>query len=107
MNAPQPAWTLQDLKSALEQSASFSDGEITCTVNPAQPDVLEVQLHSAGEITLFMNVGETQILTSTVLWPREAQDDTAAFEAMMLRNHKKLLPLWALYIDDVDGREYY
>ncbi|WP_422374413.1 YjfI family protein [Roseibium sp.] len=107
MNAPQTAWTLQDLKSALEQSSSFSDGEITCTVSPDQPDVLEVQLHSAGEIILYMNVGETQILTSTVLWPRDAQDDPAAFEAMMLRNHKKLLPLCALSIDDVDGREYY
>jgi len=107
MNASQTAWTLQDLKSALEQSSSFSEGEITCAVSPDQPDVLEVQLHSAGEITLFMNVGETQILTSTVLWPRDAQDDAAAFEAMMLRNHKKLLPLCALSIDEVGGREYY
>ncbi|MBO6510850.1 MAG: DUF2170 family protein [Roseibium sp.] len=103
----QPTWTLQGLKSALEQSDSFAGDEISCTISAAQPDVLEVQLRSAGEITLFMTVGETQILTTTVLWPRDLQDDAAAFEAMMLRNHKKLLPLCALSIDNVDGREYY
>jgi len=107
MNEPQTPWTLEALKTALEQSASFSDGEISCTLSADQPDVMEVQLRSAGEITLFMAAGESQILTSTVLWPREAQDDPAAFEAMMLRNHKKLLPLCALSIDMIDGREYY
>jgi uncharacterized protein len=107
MNAQQTTWTLQELKRALEQSDSFAGGDISCAVSSTQPDVLEVQLRSAGEITLFMTVGDTQILTTTVLWPRDQQDDATAFEAMMLRNHKKLLPLCALSIDDVDGREYY
>ncbi|QFT34660.1 DUF2170 family protein [Roseibium porphyridii] len=107
MNARQTPWTLQELKDALEASESFAEGEISCKINEAQSDVLEVQLRSAGEITLFMALGETQILTSTVLWPRDAQDNPGAFEAMMLRNHKKLLPLCALSIDMIDGREYY
>jgi hypothetical protein len=107
MNAEQPTWTLEALKEALEQSESFAGDEISCTVSKSQPDVLEVQLQSAGELTLFMTVGDSQILTSAVLWPRDQQDDPAAFEAMMLRNHKKLLPLCALSIDNIDGREYY
>jgi uncharacterized protein len=107
MSTRQSPWTLAELKEALEQSGSFAAGEISCTVSSDQAGVLEVQLHSAGEITLFMVVGETQILTSTVLWPCDAQEDPASFEAMMLRNHKKLLPLCALSIDMIDGREYY
>ncbi len=107
MNARQTPWTLQELKEALENSSSFAEGEVSCEVSAMQPDVLEVRLHSAGEITLFMTVGDLQILTTTVLWPRAQQDDPAAFEAMMLRNHKKLLPLCALSIDNVGGEEYY
>ncbi|MET1413315.1 DUF2170 family protein [Roseibium sp. HPY-6] len=107
MSAHQTPWSLHELKEALEKSASFGENEIRCTVNEVQPDVLEVQLQSAGEITLYMTLGETQILTSVVLWPRALQDDPVAFEAMMLRNHKKLLPLCALSIDDIDGEEYY
>ncbi|CTQ61393.1 MAG: DUF2170 family protein [Roseibium album] len=107
MSARQIPWTLHELKEALERSASFAENEVHCALSETQPDVLEVQLRSAGEITLFLTVGETQILTTTVLWPRDLQDDPAAFEAMMLRNHKKLLPLCALSIDEVDGKEYY
>ncbi|MEM5581447.1 DUF2170 family protein [Roseibium sp. AS2] len=107
MTARQTPWTLQELKEALEQSASFGGDEISCALSVEQSDVLEVRLGSAGGIALFVTVGETQILTSTVLWPRQDQDDPAAFEAMMLRNHKKLLPLCALSIDLIDGREYY
>jgi hypothetical protein len=107
MSTRQSPWTLAELKEALEQSDSFGEGEIGCVISPDQPGVLEVQLQSAGGITLFMVVSETQILTSTVLWPCDAQDDPASFEAMMLRNHKKLLPLCALSIDKIDGREYY
>ncbi len=107
MIARQTAWTLQDLKDELEASESFSAGEIACRISNMQSDVMEVQLNSAGGITLFLAVGETQILTSTVLWPCRLQDDRAAFEAMMLRNHKKLLPLCALSIDLIDGEEYY
>lgn len=107
MNARQTPWTLAELKEALASSDSFAQGEISCTISKEQPDVLEVRLVSAGEIALFLTVGETQILTTTVLWPRDQQDDPAAFEAMMLRNHKKLLPLCALSIDVVDGRDYY
>ena len=50
---------------------------------------------------------EAQIITTTVLWPRAAQDDPAAFEAMMLRSHKIHLPLCALSIDTINGEEYY
>lgn len=107
MSARTIPWTLEELKLALTQSSSFPKGEITCTTIDEQPDVMEVKLGSAGEISLFMTLGETQILTSTVLWARDEQDNPTAFEAMMLRNHKKLLPLCALAIDTVDGREYY
>ncbi len=107
MNARQTPWTLLELKEALQTSETFGPNEVSCHVSEAQSDVMEVRLGSAGEITLFMTVGDTQILTSTILWPRSRQDDPAAFEAMMLRNHKKLLPLCALSIDVVDGEEYY
>lgn len=107
MSGQQTPWTLHDLKEALEQSDSFGQDEISCHISDTQHDVLEVCLRSAGEITLFVTVGEMQILTTTALWPCDRQDDSAAFEGMMLRNHKKLLPLCALSIDVIDGREYY
>ena len=98
------AWTAAGLHEALDGATSetgISSHQI------AQTDVLEVTLSGAGDFVLHVNVGETQILTSAVLWARDEQVDPEGFEAMMLRSHKSLLPLCALSIDQIDGREYY
>lgn len=105
MSEVNQVWTLDSLKTELEKSPAFEPGEIT--VKQSGQDVLEITLESVGQITLYMTVSEHQILTSVLLWPRENQDDAPAFETMMLRNHKKLLPLCALAIENIGGRDYY
>lgn len=97
-------WTVASLKAALEENGQ--DGGIRCAAVEGA-EVLEVTLAEAGDFLLHVSVGEEQILSSAILWPRDAQDDPAGFEAMMLRSHKSLLPLCALSIDVIDGREYY
>ena len=105
MSESKSSWTLERLKTALTTEGAFDSDEISVEKNGA--DILEITFETAGQITLFMSVGENQILTTTLLWPRDAQEDTEAFELMMLRNHKKLLPLCALAIEQIDGRDYY
>lgn len=97
-------WTVASLKTALEETGHWSG--IRCAA-AGGADVLEVTLEDAGDFVLHVSIGEKQILSSAILWPRDAQEDPAAFEAMMLRSHKALLPLCALSIDVIDGREYY
>ncbi|MBO9395097.1 DUF2170 family protein [Shimia sp. R9_2] len=97
-------WTVASLKAALEENGK--DGGISCAAADGA-SVLEVTLAGSGDFLLHVSVGEKQILTSAILWPRDAQEDSAGFEAMMLRSHKSLLPLCALSIDVIDGREYY
>ncbi|MEP4198811.1 MAG: DUF2170 family protein [Aliishimia sp.] len=98
------AWTATELQDALNSASS--DTGVKCQ-QLGDTNVLEVTLSEAGDFVLHVNVGETQILTSAVLWARDEQADPDAFEAMMLRSHKSLLPLCALSIDQIDGREYY
>lgn len=97
-------WTVASLKAALEENGQ--DSGIRCATASGS-EVLEVTLVNSGDFQLHVSVGEEQILSSAILWPRDAQDDPARFEAMMLRSHKSLLPLCALSIDVIDGREYY
>ncbi|WP_299292559.1 DUF2170 family protein [uncultured Tateyamaria sp.] len=104
MTESEVSWTTRSLADALirlDQGKGFSINHIEDT------DVLEVSVATAGDFVLHVAVGAAQILTSAILWPRDAQDDPEAFESMMLRNHKALLPLCALSIDKVDGREFY
>lgn len=97
-------WTVASLKAALEENGR--DSGIRCAAIDGA-EVLEITLEDAGDFQLHVSVGEEQILSSAILWPRDAQEDPAGFEAMMLRSHKSLLPLCALSIDVIDGREYY
>lgn len=107
MDAVATPWTVNSLKEALETSGDLLPGELSCEIKPEAQGVLEVDVEAAGNIRLFVAVNGEQIITTTVLWPRDEQDDPAAFEAMMLRTHKNLLPLCALSIDRVGDREYY
>lgn len=93
--------SLADAIKASDAAASFA------VVQLEGSDVLEVIVKDAGDFALHVAVGEAQILTSAILWARDEQDDPSAFEAMMLRSHKALLPLCALSIDIIDGREFY
>ena len=98
------AWTAAGLHDALKGAPSGTGMD---SQQVADTNVLEVTLSEVGDFVLHVNVGETQILTSAVLWARDEQIDPESFEAMMLRNHKALLPLCALSIDQIDGREFY
>ena len=100
-------WTIETLKTAIEAHGSLLPGEFSCQISQGADSVLEVGVEAAGDVQLYVAIQEAQIITTTILWPRAAQDDPAAFEAMMLRSHKIHLPLCALSIDTINGEEYY
>lgn len=100
-----PTWTVASLKAAIDALANTA--EISCSVGEGGEGVLEVTLAAAGDMVLYVMPGETQILTTAILWPRSAQENPEDFEAMMLRSHKMLLPLSAISIDQIDGEEFY
>ena len=100
-------WTIESLKQALEDSGELLPGEFVCTISQGVERVLDVTVSAAGDIRLFVAIHGEQIITTTILWPRDEQDDPEAFEAMMLRAHKVYMPLAALSVDMIDGREYY
>lgn len=100
-------WTVTGLKDAIAATDLVEPGEFTLEVVPGAEPVLMVKLPELGDLDLFVSISGEQILTSVLLWPRDSQAEPEAFEAMMLRNHKKYLPLSALGITTVDGREWY
>jgi len=104
MTETEALWTAESLTEAI----GALDPELGLSARQLDgSDVLEVTVAAAGDFVLHVAVGDAQILTSALLWPRDAQDDPDAFESMMLRTHKALLPLCALSIDLVEGREFY
>jgi len=100
-------WTFRTLKQALETSEGLLPGEFDLAILEGASEVLEVAVDAAGGVQLFVAVEGEHIMTSTILWSREQQQDPEAFEALMLRKHKVLLPLSALAIETIGGREYY
>ncbi len=106
MAQPVSQWTASSLLDALKASADIS-GEMDFVAAPEAQDVFEVHMKGAGDIVLFVVVSPAQITTTTVLWERDALEDPEAFEALMLRSHRTLMPLSALSIDKIGDREYH
>ena len=100
-------WRVDTLKDALESGDRTEDGEMALDIIPGAEPVLRVRMQELGDLQLFVSVSGEQVLTSVLLWPCDDQDDPNGFEAMMLRNHKRHLPLAALGITAIDGREWY
>jgi len=69
-------------------------------------DVLRVDMHEHGELSVFLGVAGEQIVASTLLWPVAEMDDPAAFNHFLLKA-QKLVPLSNFAITEVEGREYY
>lgn len=100
-------WNLQGLKEAIEQSDFVAEGEFVLEIIEGAEPVMVVRVPELGDLELFLSVNGEQIITSVLLWPCEDQEERAAFEGMMLRNHKKYLPLSALGITEIYGKEWY
>ncbi len=100
-------WTLDGLKAAIEQSSLVEGGEFELEIIQGADPVMVVGMNELGGLELFLSICGEQILTSVLLWPCNSQDEPTAFEAMMLRNHKKYLPLSALGITAIHGEEWY
>ncbi|WP_068088164.1 DUF2170 family protein [Polycladidibacter stylochi] len=107
MSEPVPHWTASSLAKALEVSGQITSEEMEISNPDKTDDVFEVRMKAAGDTLLFIVVSEEQITTTTVLWAREEMSDPNAFEALMLRSHRALMPLSALSIGQIGEREYY
>ncbi|KZL14846.1 DUF2170 family protein [Pseudovibrio sp. Ad37] len=99
-------WTASSLLEALKSAAGLSE-EMEFVAAPEAQDVFEVHMKSIGDVVLFVVVSTAQITTTTVLWDRDELEDPEAFEALMLRSHRTLMPLSALSIEKIGDREYH
>ena len=97
-------WTTSSLHQSL---SDFTEGGELSNVEISEGSAISLRVAGAGDFQIYICVGEGQILTSALLWPRDMQEDPTAFESLMLRSHKTLLPLCALSIDVIDGQEFY
>ncbi|SFK32035.1 hypothetical protein SAMN04488518_10470 [Pseudovibrio ascidiaceicola] len=107
MAQPVSHWTASSLVEALQASPEISSEEMEFVAAPETKDVFEVHMKSAGDVVLFVVVSAAQITTTTILWGRDELDDPQAFEALMLRSHRTLMPLSALSIGKIGDREYH
>ncbi len=94
------AWTVPALR---EQLPGAMEGEITLS---GEGETLIATFPDAGGLNVVMTVSGEQILASTLLWPRDEQDEPHAFEEHALRIHK-LLPLSTFGITTLGGRDWY
>ena len=107
MQVVETPWSVTSLKAALEETDIVIPGEFTIAISEGADRVLEVEVSGAGGLIVYLAVEGEQIISTTVLWSRDEQEEPEAFEAMMLRSHKVFMPLCSLGIDLVDGKEYY
>lgn len=107
MDAVSTPWNIESLKIALENSDDLAVGEFSLSIDEGAQKVLEVGVEPAGGLVVYISIEGEQVISTTVLWPCDEQEDSKAFEAMMLRKHKVFMPLCALSIENIGGREYY
>ena len=100
-------WTTESLCRALAESEAAVEGTIRVEMVAGVDPGMLITMVEFGDLPLLMSVSGSQILVDTLLWPVDEVNDTAAFNALILKTHK-LLPLSTFGIrQGPDGREYY
>ncbi len=100
-------WTTESLCGALAESEAAVEGTIRVEMVAGVDPGMLITMVEFGDLPLLMSVSGSQILVDTLLWPVDEVNDTAAFNALILKTHK-LLPLSTFGIrQGPDGREYY
>ncbi len=100
-------WTTESLCRALAESEAAVEGTIRVEMVAGVDSGMLITMVEFGDLPLLMSVSGSQILVDTLLWPVDEVNDTAAFNALILKTHK-LLPLSTFGIrQGPDGREYY
>ena len=107
MSGIDAAWTLESLQTALKKSELLEKTEFAIDEIAGATPVLRVRQEHLGDLDTFISINGEQIVSSVLLWPRDQQDEPEKFEAMMLRCHKKYLPLSALSVTTVGNTEWY
>jgi uncharacterized protein YjfI (DUF2170 family) len=100
-------WTTEALLEALAQSSVAIEGGIEVSlVEGTDPGIL-VTMREFGDLPRLMSVSGSQIIVDTLLWPVNEVEDSAGFNAMILKTHK-LFPLSTFgIVAGPDGRDYY
>ena len=101
-------WDLGGLASALAGSDEAASGAMTVSfIDGADAaGVVQVTLHSCGDLTVVVGVAALEIQASVLLDPVASIPNNAAFEHNLLRANK-LLPLSTFGITEVGGVEHY
>lgn len=100
-------WTTKTLYDAIVGMNVITPAEATVEVVSGADPVVRFVMHEVGDLVVYVSVSGEQIVTSTLLWPRSQQENPVEFEGMMLRNHKKYLPLASLGIVSLANEEWY
>ena len=100
-------WTTESLCEALAQSEPAQEEAFEVElIEGTDPGIL-ITMSEFGDLPLLMSVSGSQIIVDTLLWPVEDVNDSASFNAMILKTHK-LFPLSTFGIQTgSDGKEYY
>jgi uncharacterized protein len=101
-------WDIGGLASALAGSDEALRGTMSVSFIPGTEGtgVIQVTLHSCGDLGIVVGVAELEIQASVVLDPVSEVPNNAAFEHNLLRANK-LLPLSTFGITEINGTEHY
>jgi uncharacterized protein len=97
-------WDAGGLAVALAGTDGVAGGDMT--VSFRAEGVIEVTLHSCGDLAVVVGVEGKEIQASVLLDPVDAVREPAAFQNRLLRANK-LLPLSTFGITEVGGRSHY
>jgi uncharacterized protein YjfI (DUF2170 family) len=101
-------WDIGGLASALAASDEAVGGTMSASFIPGTggASVIQVALHSFGDLMVVVGVSDLEIQASVLLDPVGSIPNNAAFEHNLLRANK-LLPLSTFGITEVGGVEHY
>ncbi len=105
MNKAQGAWTSHTLHEALQDTDLANKASIEL-IQGSDPS-LQITMHDYGELSMFLSVCGVQMLVESVMWAAADVQNSADFNAEVLRTHK-LFPLSTISLDRMsDGEDYY
>lgn len=101
-----PSWTIEKLYEAL-LTTDLATSELATFTVLNEGNTLEITLHELGDLPLLLTIAGQQMLVEAVLWAVTDVNDTAEFDAAILRTHK-YFPLSTIGVETFsDGNDYY
>jgi len=99
-------WTIDTLEHALRACRAAQAGWIEVERLEGAEPALRLAMRELGDLPILVAIGGQQIIVEALMWPLHQVIDPAAYNAHVLRTHKRV-PLSSVGIESIGGTPCY